>query len=76
MARRWAQPIRAAPYEVAWPTRRPANGAHTLTAVARDAAGRETTADAVSVAVLNDTTAPTVALPSPAATRRSVAPSP
>ena len=33
----------AAPYEVAWPTDAVPNGAQTLTAVARDAAGRETT---------------------------------
>jgi subtilisin family serine protease len=55
------------PYEVAWPTPAVANGAHALTAVARDAAGRETTSDAVSVTVLNDAAAPTVALTSPAA---------
>ena len=41
--------------------RPPTNGAHTLTAVARDAAGHETTASTVSVTVMNDTTAPTVA---------------
>ena len=56
-----------APYEVAWPTLAGANGAHALTAVARDAAGRETTAAAVSVTVLNDLAAPTVVLASPAA---------
>ena len=33
-----------------------ANGAHTLTAVARDAAGHQTTAASVSVTVANDTT--------------------
>ena len=55
----------AAPYEVAWPTDGATNGAHTLTAVARDAAGHETTTT-ISVAVLNDTTAPTVAVTSPA----------
>ena len=33
-----------APYEVTWATTTAANGAHTLTAVARDAAGHETTA--------------------------------
>ena len=56
-----------APYQVAWSTLAVANGAHTLTAVARDAAGRETTAAAVNVSVLNDLAAPTVALASPAA---------
>ena len=44
--------------------RRATNGAHTLTAVARDAAGHETTTT-ISVAVLNDTAAPTVAVTSP-----------
>ena len=67
MARRSARPIREPPYEVAWPTVAAANGAHALTAVARDAAGRETTSDAVTVTVLNDAAAPTVALTSPAA---------
>src|SRR5207244_3794108 len=33
----------SAPYEVAWSTTTLANGAHTLTATARDAAGHETT---------------------------------
>ena len=56
-----------APYEVAWPTLAGANGAYALTAVARDAAGRETTAAAVNVSVLNDLAAPAVALASPAA---------
>ena len=56
-----------APYELAWDTATAANGAHTLTAVARDAAGQQTTAAAVSVTVANDTTAPTVTVTSPAA---------
>ena len=42
----------AAPYEVDWVTTAAANGAHTLTAVARDAAGKETTSS-VAVVVLN-----------------------
>ena len=46
---------------------RPANGSHTLTAVARDAAGNNTTSAAVSVTVDNpDTKAPTVSLTAPA----------
>ena len=49
-----------APYEASWNTAALANGAHTLTAVARDAAGHQTTAAAVTVTVANDTTAPTV----------------
>jgi hypothetical protein len=47
-----------APYEVAWDSATAANGAHTLTAVARDAAGHSTTAAAVNVTVANDTTVP------------------
>src|SRR5205085_1220710 len=56
-----------APYELAWDTATVANGAHTLTAVARDAAGHQTTASAVSVTVTNDTAAPSVTVTSPAA---------
>jgi hypothetical protein len=56
----------AAPYEVLWNTAGAANGVHTVTAVARDAAGRETAASA-EVTVSNDTAAPTVALTSPTA---------
>jgi hypothetical protein len=57
----------AEPFEVAWNTLTASNGLHTLTAVARDAAGKETTASVV-VTVANDTTAPTIALTSPAGT--------
>src|SRR5204863_465320 len=56
-----------APYELAWDTATVANGAHTLTAIARDAAGQATTSVAVSVTVANDTTAPTVTVTSPGA---------
>ena len=56
-----------APYEVAWDTAPIANGEHTLTAVARDAAGHETTASAVSVTVANNLTVPTVPVTSPGA---------
>jgi thermitase len=52
------------PYEVTWTTETAVNGAHTLTAEARDAAGRATTASA-EVIVANDTAAPTVTLISP-----------
>ena len=55
-----------APYAVAWDTTTASNGAHTLTAVARDAAGNTTTSAAVTVTVLNDTTAPTVGITAPA----------
>ena len=56
-----------APYELGWNTAPIASGDHTLTAVARDAAGHQTTSAAVSVTVTNDTTAPTVRVTSPAA---------
>src|SRR5437867_8447141 len=45
------------------------NGSHTLTAVARDAAGNQKTSTAVTVTVSNttpDTTPPTVSITSPA----------
>jgi len=56
-----------APYELLWNTAGVANGPHTLTAVARDAAGHETTTGSLNVTVANDTTAPAVALTSPVA---------
>ena len=56
-----------APFEASWNTTALANGSHVLTAVARDAAGHETTAAAVTVTVLNDIAAPTVAVTGPAA---------
>jgi hypothetical protein len=42
-----------APYSVSWNTATAANGAHTLTARARDAAGNVTTSSAVTVTVSN-----------------------
>jgi hypothetical protein len=42
-----------APYTVTWDSTTAANGAHTLTAVARDTAGNLTTSDAVVVTVTN-----------------------
>ncbi len=53
----------AAPYSVTWDTTTAANGSHTLTAVARDAAGNTTTSSAVTVTV--DNSAPTVAVTAP-----------
>jgi hypothetical protein len=41
------------PYSINWNTATATNGAHTLTAVARDAAGNTTTSSAVSVTVTN-----------------------
>jgi Bacterial Ig domain len=43
----------AAPYSIAWSTASVADGAHTLTAVARDTAGNVTTSAPVIVTVLN-----------------------
>jgi hypothetical protein len=55
----------AAPYTVAWNTTAVPNGAHTLTAVARDAAGNSTTSAGIRVIVNVDSTPPTVAITSP-----------
>ena len=52
-----------APYSMSWNTTNTSQGAHTLRAVARDAAGNSTTSSAVNVTVNNaaaDTTAPSV----------------
>jgi hypothetical protein len=54
------------PYSVSWNTTTAANGSHTLTAVARDAAGNTTTSAVVTVTVSNDTTDPTVSISAPA----------
>jgi hypothetical protein len=56
-----------APYSMPWNTTTVANGAHTITAVARDAAGNVSTSAAVSVTVSNDSAPPTVALTAPSA---------
>src|SRR2546427_10787366 len=57
----------AAPWNFSWNTTAGANGAHTLAATGRDAAGNTATAD-VSVTVSNssDTTPPTISIVSPA----------
>jgi hypothetical protein len=58
----------AAPYALSLDTRTLTNGAHTIAARARDAAGNVATSAAVTVSVNNptpDTTAPTVALTAP-----------
>jgi hypothetical protein len=55
------------PYAVTWNSNSVANGSHTITAVARDAAGNTTTSTAFTVTVSNtpDTTAPTVSITAP-----------
>ena len=56
----------ASPYSISWNSTLTANGAHTLTAVARDAAGNLTTSAPVTVSVSNtDTVPPTVSISSP-----------
>jgi len=59
--------VTTAPYGVSWNTTTAPNGAHTLTAVARDAGGNIGTAPPVGVTVRNDTTPPTVLITAPAA---------
>jgi hypothetical protein len=59
----------SAPYSVSWNTTTAGNGTHTLSAVARDAAGNTTTSATVTVTVNNaapDTTPPTVSITAPA----------
>ena len=59
-----------APYSVTWSSTGVADGAHQVSARARDAAGNQATATAVAVAVLNtvpDTTSPSVTMTAPAA---------
>src|SRR3954470_3323446 len=56
----------SAPYSVSWNTKTASNASHTLTAVARDAAGNATTATVVTVTIFNDTTPPAVNLTAPA----------
>ena len=55
-----------APYELVWNSANASNGAHLVTAVARDAAGHEATASA-AVTVANDNAPPAVALDTPVA---------
>jgi hypothetical protein len=58
----------SAPYAVSWNTTTATNGTHTLTAVARDAAGNTTTSAGVTVTVSNTTGgggAPTVSITTP-----------
>src|SRR5207247_1366393 len=57
-----------APYSLSWDTTTAPNGTHTLTAVARDAAGNTATSATVTVTVSNtapDTTPPVVSITAP-----------
>jgi len=49
-----------APYSVPWDTTTASNGSHTLTAVARDAAGNRTASDPVTITVSNTAPPPAV----------------
>lgn len=49
----------AAPYAISWNSTLTNNGSHSITAVARDAAGNQTTSAAITVNVANDSGAPT-----------------
>jgi len=55
-----------APYSISWNTTSASNGSHTLTAVARDAAGNRTTSNPVTITVSNTAPPP----PPPSATKR------
>src|SRR5438094_735440 len=59
--------VTAAPYSVSWNTTSATNGSHTLSAVARDGAGNQTTSAGITVTVsnTNDTTPPTVSITAP-----------
>ncbi|MEW6303034.1 MAG: Ig-like domain-containing protein [Verrucomicrobiota bacterium] len=50
----------ASPYSIVWNTTATGNGSHTLTAVARDGAGNQTTSSPVTVTVNNGTSSTTV----------------
>src|SRR5256884_621663 len=52
--------ITTAPYRLSWNTASSANGSHSLTAVARDGAGNQTTSTAVTVLVGNSSSTVTV----------------
>ena len=57
----------AVPYEWSWSTAGAANGSHSLTSKAYDAAGNSGSSAAIPVSVDNDTTAPLASITSPAA---------
>src|SRR5207245_1755715 len=61
-----AAQVLPAPHPISWNTVAAANGSHTLTAVARDAAGNVTTSAAVAVTISSDTTPPSVSITAPA----------
>jgi chitodextrinase len=54
-----------APYSVQWNTTAAANGNHGITAVARDAAGNNSTSTNIAVTVVNDQAPPSVSITAP-----------
>jgi O-glycosyl hydrolase len=58
--------ITTAPYNYSWDTTKSSNGAHTLTAVAKDTAGTSSTSAGDTVTVNNAVAAPVVSITSPA----------
>ena len=54
------------PHSIVWNTTTVSNGSHTLSAVARDAAGNTGASAVVSVTVANDPTPPSVTMSAPA----------
>src|SRR5439155_7969853 len=52
--------LTAGPYTLTWNTTAVPNGSHTLSVVARDAAGNTATSDVVAVTVNNDVTPPAI----------------
>lgn len=57
----------SAPYTFSWNSSGASNGSHTLSAVARDAAGNLSVAATRTITVSNDVTAPTVSISAPTA---------
>ncbi|WP_224365338.1 Ig-like domain-containing protein [Hyalangium versicolor] len=60
------------PFVFTWQTLSVTNGSHTLTAWATDPSGNVAISDPITITVFNDTTAPTVALTSPASGTNTV----
>jgi hypothetical protein len=61
------------PYSVSWKTSLVPNGVHTVSAVARDAAGNLSTSSGITVIVANDVTPPQLSQPAPSAISSSSA---
>ena len=57
--------ITSPPFTTSWNSMNASNGAHLLTAIARDSSGKTTTSAAVSITINNDLTPPTVSITTP-----------